>query len=714
MRNVGPLLAAIIIVLIAYAFVSATASAPFTLVQPGKSTGGLGTTGIQGSVGSSGQGTVIGDLKGCELQNRNITLNSHNKNPDISGSNVVYEYFNDVTGGCKCKFYGTGKFGMNRCTKQCAYYGTAGGTCMDDSSCKNANGKGSTDIFFQSLDDNFEVPVAMTQENELSPSIYGDKIVYFVDGKTSVKITETYDPQTNTKTIILSNSIDKKGKIMLFDIKTRKSMLVAETEITNDVHPRIYDDTIVWHDGEMQKKTLKKSYIEYYSDNYTDYEINIERTFNFERIVDNNIYAYNIPLARKTKLTDMEADSSDNEFSMIATSVAYGASISAITNVYGNIYDNMLFSGSGIGGGFLLGDDWMDWSITCDGIATASGGPVDALVTACITNTTDNSKKCAQSVPVKQGDMKIFFTANENKNPDIYGEKILYETVTNDRPQIAYYNMATKKTEILTTENDNILPKASGTKAIWTEKSGTKSTIVLYDFLTKETAKMSNMDGPNNYRDIDGNVVVWSENVMSPGPPPRLQGYSVVRNNTADPKRFSDRVAPLPPNPAWWNTYERSPAISGQNMVWEIDGDLWTKKCTDVTATSLKCDYDLNSAQAGVQYTTLTMALNGKASASFRAATYASCYGRLLQLKKVSAQSIGFARKPCDAADPVIAECVIPYPTSGSTVGIVGIKGVKADCTGSFKPPTIAGTYSYALCDPREGQASTVATLKVA
>jgi len=620
MRKLGPLLAAMIIVLIAYAFISVTASAPMSIGQRGGSSLGSGLPEV----------TIQPKLEikpvGCVIPSK-LTTDGANYIPDVSENYVVYQ-FNTYNAPCNCTF--RANIAPGSCSKGCAYYGKAGERCNMDSDCKGAGYGGvvpnMADIFAYDMQSKFEFPIAQTNAMEVSPSVYGNKVVYFVEGYRHE--TSSYD----SKTGVTSYRTDHvPGKIMLYDIGTGQRTLIASTNAVRDVMPRIYDDTIVWTDGE---------------------KVRIKGTFTINKTIpvdldvtgvgNPEVWSYNIPLKRATKIVAVPW-----------TVGMWGGSIgNGNAAILTSLSEELVVIKAAVGETAKIGDYT---------IKLAQGG-----VILC-----NKDNECSLPTAI---DFPTGVGPESLANPDIYEDKIVYQTNINKNWDIMLYDRSAWRSRPLpSTTSDETWPRVFKSRVIWTE-GGTL--LYMYDLEKKEIVKMNSAVNTEYHGgDIYGANVVWSGSAGS---------WDIFRNRTNNPKMFKEQATAAASD-------DYAPATYGPIIAWESGGNIYKYQCPeDIVPALPKCTYKTQGVGFNkIDYPALTFSGQTADSATFTAIVPLECMGRLVQLKKDS----------CKGA--VVDECVVgPYPLS--------------QCKSSFKPPAVAGTYKYMLCDPREGQASTTATLKVA
>jgi len=276
--------------------------------------------------------------------------------------------------------------------------------------------------------------------------------------------------------------------------------------------------------------------------------------------------------------------------------------------------------------------------------------------------------------------------------PDIYGEKIVYETSifapnNNVFRDIGFYDRSTKTETLL----GGVLswknwPMVSENMVVWEQQGD----IMTYDFAKKVQLKMSSNAFSSSFHDVSNGFVVWSE-VIGPANLPK-SNKTIKRNLTTDSSRFLENIS------SQVGDY-RQPAEYGPITVFTDAnaGEIYKYLCpNDIVPDIPKCRYFIpQNLAGGGTYSKLTMTKNNDGTASYTSSlNHNGCLGRLLQLKKDN----------CNGT--VVDECTI-----GPFYSLPPI--LPNTCNGVFNKPLQNGTYKYVLCDPREGQASTVASLVI-
>ena len=235
-------------------------------------TGGGTATGTGTGTGGGLPGGQPPVFNACLI--KAITKDGVWHDPDITKDYVVYETSSQYwTSPCKC--VPTQNPAFSRCSNGCVRAGKAGNDCQVDAECQG-NGGGGADIFLYNLKTNTETGILQTGQtgySQIHPSIYGTKVVY-VRG---------------------SSAMYKIDNIRLYDIITKQDTVVARVNDTSHVHPRIYNDSIVWTDSQA---FCKNATVPFNPMNLTY----LNCTYG-----DPYVYLYNIPLNRTVHITSKKS-----------------------------------------------------------------------------------------------------------------------------------------------------------------------------------------------------------------------------------------------------------------------------------------------------------------------------------------------------------------------------------------------------------------------
>ncbi len=252
------------------------------------------------------------------------------------------------------------------------------------------------------------------------------------------------------------------------------ALKITEKRITtndsNQVYPKIYGNIIVWED---------------------------------ERNENHDIYMYNLSTSKETRITVNSSDQYDPD-------------------VYGNR---------------IVWEDWRNDDTNSNGdiymydLSTSKEIPL-------ITND-DSSQRC----PAIYGDKIVWMdwgrgdedvsdiymydlsTSTETRlpthgmayNPDIYGNRIVWEEERDDNYDIYMYDLSTStETKITTNWANQLNPAIYGDRIVWEDwrnddDSGPISDIYMYDLSTKKETQITNGKSNSQYPAIYGNRIVWED-----------------------------------------------------------------------------------------------------------------------------------------------------------------------------------------------------------
>lgn len=156
-------------------------------------------------------------------------------------------------------------------------------------------------------------------------------------------------------------------------------------------------------------------------------------------------------------------------------------------------------------------------------------------------------------------------------NPDIYRNKIVYDSYTeDDTPQIFIYDIGTKKSIDISEYGDNMFAHIYGNKVIWSDFYNRLGNIRMYDIATKQQTEVTTGDDMTGYdtggpTDIYGNKIVYlKHNNLSSIDFGDVYLYNI---NTGKSKQVS-----------FGNT-SQTPVISGNLVVWSDSGNIYVKAC---------------------------------------------------------------------------------------------------------------------------------------
>ncbi|WP_292389780.1 PKD domain-containing protein [Methanosarcina sp. UBA5] len=271
----------------------------------------------------------------------------------------------------------------------------------------------------------------------------------------------------------LSDELSIEGKSTVMESVQPASLKITEKRITTDEadsrYPAIYGNTIVWEDCRSEDRNW-------------------------------DIYMYNLSTSKETRIT---ANSSDQYY----------------PDVYGNR---------------IVWEDWRndDTNSNCDiymyDLSTSKETPL-------ITND-DSGQRC----PAIYGDKVVWMdwgrgdedvsniymydlsTSTETRlttsgmayNPDIYGNRIVWEEERGDNYDIYMYDLSTStETQITNNGSDQLNPVIYGDRIVWedwrNDDSGLISDIYMYNLSTKKETQITNSTSNSRYPAIYGNRIVW-------------------------------------------------------------------------------------------------------------------------------------------------------------------------------------------------------------
>jgi len=292
-----------------------------------------------------------------------------------------------------------------------------------------------------------EAQITTNKSNQVKPSIYGDRIV-FLDNRNGRKYYNIY----------------------IYDLSTSRETQIS-TNVSHydfDTHPVIYGDRIVWKAHRNNNGTWENSGIRVYNLS-TSKETQITKSANAsdpdiygDRVVwtdvrngNADIYMYNLSTDRETRIT---ADESNQDHPAI-----YG--------------DRIVWQDSRNREDYNLTDIYMyDLSTSTETRITADDSgqysPViyeDKIVWMDWRYGHDNPNIYMYDLSTKKETQ--ITTSGSAHNPDIYGDRIVWEDDRNRNADIYMYNLSTNtETQITSNNSDQSDPAIYGDRIIWTDR----------------------------------------------------------------------------------------------------------------------------------------------------------------------------------------------------------------------------------------------------
>ncbi|AKB50125.1 cell surface protein [Methanosarcina barkeri str. Wiesmoor] len=152
-------------------------------------------------------------------------------------------------------------------------------------------------------------------------------------------------------------------------------------------------------------------------------------------------------------------------------------------------------------------------------------------------------------------------------NPDIYGDKIVWQEIHNQKVDIYMYNLSTKKEIQITNSGSAISPAIYGNRIVYTDKRDGNDDwlhgIYIYNLSTNKKMKISN-NGPADHPSIYKDRIVWENTTFySNGYGNEVEDHNIYMYDLST-KKETQITSSLDD--------QTSPDIYGDKIVWEEDG----------------------------------------------------------------------------------------------------------------------------------------------
>ncbi len=186
----------------------------------------------------------------------------------------------------------------------------------------------------------------------------------------------------------------------------------------------------------------------------------------------------------------------------------------------------------------------------------------------------------------------ITFTGHADKNPTIYGDRIVYSDHSNGDSEIFMYDLSTKKVTQITTSGNSEEPTIYNNRIVWTSNYD----IYMYDLSTKKETQITSDESIQGDPAIYGDRIVWRDNrngnwdIYMYDLSTKKETQITNEQWSTDPSIYGDRIVWMDEHEGNWNIYmydlstkketqitsspdaQTHPAIYGNRIVWEDDG----------------------------------------------------------------------------------------------------------------------------------------------